>query len=138
MRKSVFVFAAAMLAAFPASSATAQDTVKIGLILPYSGQFADAAAQMDNASANSFLGGAFGLGGQLGAASIMSFSDRRLKVDAKKVGKFADLNVYRYRYAGGSDWHIGFMADEVKKVYPGAVKRHANGFDMVDYSMIGA
>ncbi len=49
MRKSVFVFAAAMLAAFPASSATAQDTVKIGLILPYSGQFADAAAQMDNA-----------------------------------------------------------------------------------------
>ncbi len=96
------------------------------------------AAQMDNASANSFLGGAFGLGGQLGAASIMSFSDRRLKVDAKKVGKFADLNVYRYRYAGGSDWHIGFMADEVKKVYPGAVKRHANGFDMVDYSMIGA
>jgi branched-chain amino acid transport system substrate-binding protein len=38
--------AAAMLAA---SSAGAQGTVKIGLILPYSGQFADTATQMENA-----------------------------------------------------------------------------------------
>ena len=29
--------------------AQAQDTVKIGLIMPYSGQFADTATQMDNA-----------------------------------------------------------------------------------------
>ena len=49
MRKSMLVFAAAMLAASAASSVKAEDTVKIGLILPYSGQFADAAAQMDNA-----------------------------------------------------------------------------------------
>ena len=32
-----------------AAPAVAQDTIKIGLILPYSGQFADAATQMDNA-----------------------------------------------------------------------------------------
>lgn len=38
--------ALALLAAFPAP---AQQSVKIGLILPYSGQFADAATQMDNA-----------------------------------------------------------------------------------------
>src|ERR1700754_2687554 len=38
--------AAMLLAVVPAH---AQDTVKIGLILPYSGQFADAATQMDNA-----------------------------------------------------------------------------------------
>ena len=38
--------AAALLAA---ASASAQQTVKIGLILPYSGQFADTATQMDNA-----------------------------------------------------------------------------------------
>src|SRR6266849_5777015 len=39
-----------LIAAFVAvSAAHAQDTVKIGLIMPYSGQFADAAAQMDNA-----------------------------------------------------------------------------------------
>ena len=29
-------------------TAQAQQTIKIGLICPYSGQFADAAAQMDN------------------------------------------------------------------------------------------
>ena len=38
--------AAAFLAAAPAG---AQDTIKIGLILPYSGQFADAGNQLDNA-----------------------------------------------------------------------------------------
>ncbi len=38
--------AAALVAAAPAH---AQGTVKIGLIMPYSGQFADVAAQMDNA-----------------------------------------------------------------------------------------
>jgi branched-chain amino acid transport system substrate-binding protein len=47
MRKSLLLVAAAMLAA--ASSANAQQTVKIGVILPYSGQFADAATQQDNA-----------------------------------------------------------------------------------------
>jgi branched-chain amino acid transport system substrate-binding protein len=38
-------FAAAMLAI---TSAGAQNTIKIGLILPYSGQFADTATQIDN------------------------------------------------------------------------------------------
>ena len=38
--------AATLFAALPVS---AQDTVKIGLIMPYSGQFADTATQMDNA-----------------------------------------------------------------------------------------
>jgi branched-chain amino acid transport system substrate-binding protein len=46
MRKSFLFIAAAMLAA---SSTNAQEAVKIGLIMPYSGQFADAATQMDNA-----------------------------------------------------------------------------------------
>ena len=41
------IFAA--LAVFAASAAHAQQPVKIGLIMPYSGQFADAATQMDNA-----------------------------------------------------------------------------------------
>src|SRR6476619_2552839 len=46
MRKTLYFVAAAMLAA---SSANAQQTVKIGLIMAYSGQFADTATQMDNA-----------------------------------------------------------------------------------------
>ena len=37
------------LALSNAGSARAQDAVKIGIIMPYSGQFADTAAQMDNA-----------------------------------------------------------------------------------------
>src|SRR6516165_9932193 len=45
MRKTLFCLVAAVLAA---SSANAQQTVKIGLIMAYSGQFADTAAQMDN------------------------------------------------------------------------------------------
>jgi branched-chain amino acid transport system substrate-binding protein len=45
MRKTLLVIAAAMLAV---SSANAQEIVKIGLIMAYSGQFADTAAQMDN------------------------------------------------------------------------------------------
>jgi branched-chain amino acid transport system substrate-binding protein len=40
--------AAAMLAAV-VRAAHAQDTIKIGLILPYTGQFTDTATQMDNA-----------------------------------------------------------------------------------------
>jgi|GEM_PF-1980130 len=105
------------------------------------GQYQMQAQQMDNASSNSMLGGAMGLAGQLGAgymAGPMAFSDRRLKVDAKKIGKHGALNIYRYRYAGSSDEHVGFMADEVKKVFPNAVKRHSNGYEMVDYSMVGA
>src|SRR5579884_1896388 len=46
MRKAFLIAAAALPAA---SSASAQQTVNIGLILPYSGQFADAATQQDNA-----------------------------------------------------------------------------------------
>jgi branched-chain amino acid transport system substrate-binding protein len=48
MRKILFALLglAGMLAAVPA---VAQDTIKIGVILPYSGQFADGAAQLDNA-----------------------------------------------------------------------------------------
>ncbi|MFY9685091.1 MAG: ABC transporter substrate-binding protein [Pseudolabrys sp.] len=46
MRKTLLFAAATILAV---TSANAQQTVKIGLIMAYSGQFADAATQMDNA-----------------------------------------------------------------------------------------
>jgi len=48
MRRITMLAAAAALG-LAASAAQAQDTVKIGLIMAYSGQFADTAAQMDNA-----------------------------------------------------------------------------------------
>src|SRR5437773_10666068 len=46
MNRHFAVIFAALAVAFPAH---AQQTVKIGLIMPYSGQFADTATQMDNA-----------------------------------------------------------------------------------------
>jgi branched-chain amino acid transport system substrate-binding protein len=48
MRRLICGFAGLMLG-LAASAVNAQDTVKIGIINPYSGQFADTAIQMDNA-----------------------------------------------------------------------------------------
>lgn len=49
MHKILLGMAALGMAVAAAPSAHAQGSIKIGLIMPYSGQFADAAAQMDNA-----------------------------------------------------------------------------------------
>jgi branched-chain amino acid transport system substrate-binding protein len=49
MRKFLYGAAGLVLAFGAASPVNAQDTVKIGIINPYSGQFADTAIQMDNA-----------------------------------------------------------------------------------------
>src|SRR5476651_1139614 len=50
MRTSIATLAGAAALVAIASTAHAQEgTIKIGLIMPYSGQFADTAAQMDNA-----------------------------------------------------------------------------------------
>src|ERR1041385_4187532 len=49
MRKALIGLCGAVAALFAVSEASAQQTVKIGIIMPYSGQFADAATQMDNA-----------------------------------------------------------------------------------------
>jgi branched-chain amino acid transport system substrate-binding protein len=49
MRKFIVGICGIAAAALAAGAAFAQDTVKIGLIMPYSGQFADTATQMDNA-----------------------------------------------------------------------------------------
>src|SRR5580658_7026268 len=49
MQKIVCSLVGLALALSFAGAARAQDVVKIGIIMPYSGQFADAAAQEDNA-----------------------------------------------------------------------------------------
>lgn len=64
------------------------------------------------------------------------FSDRRLKTDIEPIGKTNDgkLTIYRYRYVGHPEFHIGFMADEVEKHSPEAVSE-AFGFKTVDYNL---
>lgn len=99
---------------------------------------------MQNASQNTATSGAFGLGGSmLGAgAAAMMMSDKRLKTDIKKImnikvnGK--TLGWYRYKYLGSDCTYEGVLAQEVKKDIPEAVKRHSNGYLMVDYATIGA
>jgi Chaperone of endosialidase len=91
-----------------------------------------------NQSANSFTSGLFGLGGSLGAASIMSFSDSRLKKIIKRVGEIKGVPLYLFKYLGSETEHIGPIAQEVQKIHPSMVKRHQNGYLMVNYTALEA
>jgi len=85
------------------------------------------------ANQNIANGGSSGAAGGLmqGAGSILSalaiggvLSDRRLKTDIKRVGELKDgTPIYRYRYKGTPNYHIGVMADEVERKYPEAVSK---------------
>ena len=62
-------------------------------------------------------------------------SDRRLKEDIQKIGKADDgLPIYKFRYKNDPEGlpRIGFMADEVEKKNPDAVKE-MGGVKAVDY-----
>lgn len=92
-------------------------------------------AASNSAASGGLFGNLLGLGGSLGGAYILS-SDRRLKTGVRRVGKFrSGINWYRFRYLNDDMPRVGFMADEVRKVLPAAVKR-INGFDAVDYAMV--
>lgn len=70
-------------------------------------------------------------GAQLGSAAFM-FSDRRLKYNIKRVGTHAiGVGIYDYTMMGMPQ--RGVIAQEVQAVRPDLVKRHANGYLMVNY-----
>lgn len=85
---------------------------------------------------NSANAGMYSLGGTaLTAAMLMS--DRRLKRNIHRIGTHRlGIGVYEFRYLDDDSKHIGVMADEVRKVMPQAVIT-VDGFDVVNYSMIG-
>lgn len=65
-------------------------------------------------------------------------SDRRLKTNVVQIATRSDgLGVYAFDYVWGGPRQVGVMADEVRRVYPHAVKR-IGGYDAVDYSQLGA
>lgn len=69
------------------------------------------------------------------AATIYSMSDRRLKENIKRIGKTDDgLPIYKFKYKGdpNEQTHIGFMADDVEKKHPEAVKT-TSGYKVVNY-----
>lgn len=95
-------------------------------------------AGMRQSQNNAFMGGLFGLGGNLLGAGMkmlprLMMSDERLKTDVKKVGILDNgLPVYVYRYVWGGPHHIGVMAQDVEAENPGAVQE-IGGFKAVDY-----
>ena len=83
---------------------------------------------------NAMTGGLFSLGSA--AMPFLLSSDRRLKTNISRLGHMANgLGVYAWTYIwGGPEW-VGVMADEVRKVIPGAVHRIGE-YDAVDYRMV--
>lgn len=109
------------------------------------GQQANYKTAQDNANkgegAGSILGGIGGLAA--GAAKLyplMIGSDRRLKTDIELVGvdPGTGLNLWQFAYLTEPARHfIGVMADEVRKLFPAAVERWPDGFDRVNYGLLG-
>jgi hypothetical protein len=101
----------------------------------YNGQNQAYAANQQANAAN--LQGLYGLGGMLGGASILKWSDPKLKTDIEEIGVLPNgLKLYEFTYAWGGR-HIGVMADEVEQKFPGAVRK-LGGFRMVDYALLEA
>lgn len=74
-------------------------------------------------------------GANLGAAAIMS--DRRSKENINQIGEYIPgINIYEFNYKGKPGKNVGFMADEVEKIYPAAVHTRDDGMKMVDYGFM--
>jgi len=71
-------------------------------------------------------------------AGLFAGSDRRLKEHTKVVGRIGKLPLHTFHYKGDPVKRIGFMADEVEKVDPGAVVTTNLGFRAVDYGRAAA
>ena len=101
-----------------------------------------AAWQQKQSGIQSTLGGLMGLGAAAitaggSAAAGRAISDRRLKADVRRVGKRGGLNLYEYRYIWDKPGtvHRGFMAQEVARVKPDAV-RTVGPWMALDYNQL--
>ncbi len=75
-------------------------------------------------------------GGSAGLGALAGLSDSRLKKNIRKITQLANgLTVYLYKYITGGGWQVGYMAQEVEKIYPHAVGE-VNGFKFVNYGAI--
>lgn len=93
------------------------------------GQWNSAQTAQNNASTGSILG-------TLGTAAMMFMSDKRLKKNIKRVGTTeAGIPWYSWDWKNGTGSSRGVIAQEVMHV-PGAVKKAANGYWMVDYALV--
>lgn len=110
-------------------SAQAQSMQNMGTSL--SNQYSNVAAAKNQGGQN-----------MLGMGAMMFGSDRRLKENIHKIGETNGLAVYKWDWLKEYEWlvkdqvPIGFIADEVEKLYPEAVTRNKDGFQFVNYAMI--
>jgi hypothetical protein len=80
------------------------------------------------------LGGLFGLG-----SSLIAASDERVKEDIEPLGEIEGQNVYSYKYKGDfndGETHIGVMAQEVEQKRPDAVMTGKDGVKRVHYGKL--
>jgi len=69
----------------------------------------------------------------LGLSAAAMLSDERAKEDIQHIGKMNDgQNIYRYRYKGSPDWHIGPMAQEAEERHPEHVGEGVSGLKYID------
>jgi len=103
------------------------------------------ASNAANAATSSMNSGLMGIGGSLGAASLVRYSDILTKENIEPIGIANNgLTVYRYEYKdefkdhklAGSGVHYGYMAQEVEQVFPYAVKTLDDGYKVVDYRLL--
>jgi hypothetical protein len=80
-----------------------------------------------------------GAGGKIGAAALTPTSDRRLKQDIARVGTYANgLPQYEFAYrADPTVRYRGVMADEAEKFMPEAVVTGPDGYQRVNYALLG-
>jgi len=97
------------------------------------------------AAQSNFNSGLMGLGGTLGGAAVLKYSDIRVKENITPIG-VADngLTVYKFEYKpefkdhelAGHGVHYGYMAQEVEQVFPYAIHTLNDGYKIVNYGML--
>lgn len=101
------------------------------------GQYAGDIYNVQAQQAANLQSGLMGLGGAAAMGGGMAMSDRRLKRRITRVGTVPGWGIGLYEYDIEDRHETGVMADEVRTVAPEAVTVGADGYDRVNYAMLG-
>lgn len=89
---------------------------------------------VNNANYNWLTGSSGVIPGIANAAGAFGKSDRSLKDNIKKIGKFGPLNKYEYDIDGKHE--TGVMAQEARVLFPEAIHKMPEGYLMVNYKKL--
>ncbi len=106
-----------------------QNKPNLGLYMPLAGNHTK--------SGNLTVTGALNGNTITSTGNVTAYSDRRTKADLKEVKdsleKLKTLTAYEYLMITSNEESMGFLADEVEKVFPSAVFEDENGIKKVAY-----